>query len=340
MAESSLSIGKPELTQAIGHYLGHGSVIADWSTPQDTEIDRLLQSGVRRVYYPVSTDRSLIGYEWSFLRPTSTLYLGASGTDGVTSSSVLTSATYADWDTQGITTADTVTISDSTSDAATTGDYAITSVSGANITLTTDPGDATGITFLIKRSPANYNLPDDFGRTIGDLHFSSNEVRMPVRIIPVGKILDMRARSDESGAPYFAAVRPKTSTGSTGQRQEIIFYPEPDQAYTLYHNYEAYSGELTDALPYPLGGMQMSELYIESCLAVAEQRMNNEAGLHSQTYQILLADAITRDKNKSAHFHGNIGGAERDFGRDTLRWRRGRELYSGAYNITYGGNQL
>ena len=339
MAESSLSVGKPELTQAIGHFLGYGSVIADWAAAQVTEIDRILQSGVRRVYYPIGAHA---GYEWSFLRPTSIFYLGAIGTDGtIASSTTFDSATYTDWVAQGITTDDTLTISDSTDDDATVGDYAITTVAVGDITLTTSPAaTATGVTFLLKRSPADYDLPDDFGRLIGDMHYSADEARPAIVQIDVGKILQMRARYDQAGAPYFCAVRPKSSTGASGQRQEIIFYPKSDSAYTLSYNYEAYSGELTDSLPYPLGGMQMSELYIESCLSVAEQRVNDEIGLHTQVYQAFLSDAIARDGKKGAHFYGDMGGAERDFGRSMVARRRGRELFGDSYSISYNGNQI
>jgi len=340
LAESSLSLAFTELQQRVGFFLGYGSVVADWSAAQDAEIILNVQSGVRRVYYPMGVSADLLGYEWSWLRPTETLYLGASGTDGSIVTATFDSATYTDWVDQGITTADTVDITAIGSGSTTIGDYAIQSVATGAITLTSSPGDGTSLTFWVKRTPANYNLPDNFGRLIGDLHFAADDVRAPITLVRTGAILDMRARSDEKGTPYFAAVRPKSSTGSTGQRQEIIFYPEPDQAYTLSYNYEAYSGELTDALPYPLGGMQLSELYVESCLAAAEQRVNNEAGLHTQVYQAMLLDAVARDRKKGAHFYGHMGGRERDFGRDYRSWRRGRELSGGAYSITYDGSQL
>ncbi|MHC4891432.1 MAG: hypothetical protein ACYTEO_18415 [Planctomycetota bacterium] len=292
-----------------------------------------MQSGIRRVYYPVGLPDHLLGYEWSFLRPTSTLYVGASGTDGTTVSGEFDSATFTDWVAQGVTTDDTVTISDSTSDAATIGEYSI-SVVGATLTLASDPGDATGIEFLVGRDPCNYTLPDDLGRIVGNLHYAADEQRSSIQIVPLADILQLRARNDESDAPRYAATRPKSSDGSAGQRQEILFWPKANAYWPLSYAYEAYQGALSDANPYPLGGMQMTELYIESCLAVAEQRSNDEGGLHTQLYQSLLIDAVARDAKKGPSTFGHMGHKERLFERkmhgDT----------ASPYPITYKGNTI
>jgi len=73
MAESSLTLGFPELRQAIGFYLGYGSVIGDWTATQIAVIETIVQTGYRRVLYPPAIDASTVGYEWSFLRPSTTL---------------------------------------------------------------------------------------------------------------------------------------------------------------------------------------------------------------------------------------------------------------------------
>jgi len=256
MAESSLSVGLPELKQEVGYFLGHGRggvAFADWAarTPDPTdEVESVLQSGVRRVYYPMGAGA---GYEWSFLRPTTTLEI----TDG-------------------------------------TGDY---------------------------------DLPDDYGQLIGDLHYPADENRRAIVRVRLGAILEMRSRNDRSDYPAYAAIRSKASTGVTGQRSEILFWPEPSADKTLTYSYEAYSGALTDAAPYPLGGMYLAELYTESCLAVAEQRLNNEVGLHTQAYQVLLADAIARDRKKGARVFGQMGHREPTYERRCPR----------DFEITYGG---
>jgi len=260
MAESSLSVGFPDLQKEVGFLIGYGRTPEKWGATKEAEIDGVVQSGVRRVYYPPAVNADTLGYEWSWLRPTETL------------------------------------------------------------DITSDEGD--------------YDLPDDFGRLVGAIHYPADEHRDSIVIVSVGKLLAMRANSDRSGAPSFAAIRYKASTGAAGQRQEILFYPEPDADWTLSYEYEAYSGALSDDFPYPLGGMQLAELYIESCLAVAEQRINDESGKHTQQYQALLLDAIARDRKRGARLYGQMGHIESG----EPEFRRG---WTGSvYPLTYDGETI
>ena len=74
MAESGLTLGFPDFKQAVGRALDYGSTIADWSAAQVTEIERIVQSGVRRVHYPPLIP-GVLPHEWSWLRPSTTLTL-------------------------------------------------------------------------------------------------------------------------------------------------------------------------------------------------------------------------------------------------------------------------
>jgi hypothetical protein len=240
--------------------MGRGVDVA-WTAGQITEIDNIVQSGVRRVYYPPAISAQILGYEWSWLRPTSTLAISVAG-------------------------------------------------------------------------GYDYDLPDNFGRLIGALYYPAEEYRAAISVISVGKLLNLRAQSDETGAPVYAATRYKTSVGTTGQRQEILFFPTPDASWTLNYEYEAYSGTLTLTYPYPLGGMQLAELYIESCLAVAETRVNDEIGQHAQQFNALLVDAIARDRKRGAQNYGAMGNVEDR----TSEFHRG--WTGGVYPITYKGETI
>ena len=262
MAESTLSIGLPELREEVAYFLGYGRNSANWSEGRQAEIDTIIQSGVRRVYYPqpVIDQRNpatmeMLGYEWSWLRPTTTLEIEAAAAD--------------------------------------------------------------------------YDLPDDFGRLVGAFCYAEDKHLSPVRKTSVGRLLEMRAAASESGAPRYVAIRYKVEDRSSGQRQEALFYPTPDNDWTLHYEYEAYSGALSEDYPYPLGGMKLAELYIESCLAVAESRLTDEIGQHGAQYQLLLADAISRDKKNDAQNYGQMGHIDSA----TIQFRRG--LTGGSYPVTY-----
>ncbi len=343
MAESTSSLGWTDFKSEVGFYLGYGRTIASFTTPQEAEVELIVQAGIRRVYFPPATQGVQLGYEWSWLRPTTTINLGASGTDGaITGTTSFDSATFSDWTAQGITDDDYLDISSVTNGDTEVAEYSIASVAAGAITLdnpstrtgATVPANGTGLTFRLVRSPANYDLPDDVSRIVGSLHYASNEYRREVLIVPVGRLLEMRAGTSLTGYPEFAAIRYKTSDQTTGSRQEILFWPEPDAYKVLSYEYEVYQGVLTDGAPYPLGGMKMSELYVESCLAVAEQRANDNSGLHTNMFHMLLADAVSRDRSQSAQNFGQMGDTESSAHHG---FRRG--LVGTNYPITYKGER-
>ena len=39
----------------------------------------------------------------------------------------------------------------------------------------------------------------------------------------------------------------------------------------------------------------MAEVYLESCLSIAEQRLNDDAGIHTEKFKVLLQAAIAND---------------------------------------------
>lgn len=237
MAESTLSVSYDDLKNAVGIFLGYGADSADWTAAQLAEIDRYVQSGVRRVYFPPSAEGIEEGYSWSFLQPTGTL--------------------------------------------ATTAD------------------------------DSEQDLPDDFGRLIGDIAFEPELFAPTIVLVSIGKMLELRQGSESTGRPLYAAIRNKESDdGTIGQRKEIMWWPIPDATYTLYYQYEAFTGKLSDTNQYPLGGMRHSELYIESCLAVAEQQANDESGLHSSAFFRMLAAGISQDRKQGARFFGPMGSGD------------------------------
>jgi hypothetical protein len=319
MAEPGLSIGLPELREEVGFFLDYGRT--GHTDAQLAEIMGVIQSGVRRVYYPLPAGEATVGHEWSWLRPTTSLTLQQSIDGALTRGSF----TAGDKITQTDTDARATYVSDDGSEMTL---YGVSGVAdGTSTWYPSDDDDDTTNAWTPTEiaDTSQYDLPDDLGRIVGSISFSANEYRQSVTIVPIGQILEMRALNAFISSPRVAAIRYKPSDGTTGQRQEILFFPQPDQAYTMLYEYEAYNGKLSDENPYPLGGMQLAELYIESCLAVAESRLDEVIGNHTAQYQALLADAIARDGKRDARSYGQMGHVE-EYGD---YYRRGR--YGAAY---------
>ena len=154
-----------------------------------------------------------------------------------------------------------------------------------------------------------YTLPDGFGRIAGQIEVC-DDIGPTIPIIPYGEIMQMRTRGG-TGRPRFAAVAASQTFGTRGQAKKIFLYPTPDRDYTLNFVCDADTGKL-DATnrPFPLGGAMFAELVTESCLAVAEQRANDEEGLHTKKFAELLVSMIARDRKSSAQCFGDIGDPE------------------------------
>ena len=162
-------------------------------------------------------------------------------------------------------------------------------------------------------SQADNVLPDDFSRLMaGGLMFAADFGYTPVAAdVGAAKILTMRQTEDFEGLPTMAAVKVVAAAAGVGQRKTIMWYPTPDAAYTLAFRYEAYAEQLTAEQPYPLGGMKHADCVAESCLAVAEQRANDEAGLHTARFEAMLVACMVRDKREGATNFGQTGRTRR-----------------------------
>jgi hypothetical protein len=164
-------------------------------------------------------------------------------------------------------------------------------------------------TLSVTAADATVDLPDDLGRIVGDLHYAAGVYSVPVVLVSDSRMQALMQKSIDQGRPAYAAVSHKVSDGSNGQRQEITLWPIPDATYTLTYRYEAYSGKISESRPFPLGGMKHSELIVESCLAIAEQRANDEKGLHYERFVSMLVSAMAQDKKNGARFFGHMGGS-------------------------------
>ena len=142
----------------------------------------------------------------------------------------------------------------------------------------------------------DFDLPDTFGSLDGDYFwYEAGTGWAPVPVVGVGQILTARSRSVQSGEPRIAAIRPKLSTGSTPQRFELLVYPKNSTERDWAYSYNVQVDKLVTT-EHPVGGLEHNETILESCLAVAEGRSNNEAAVHQDSFMRLLAASIVRDQ--------------------------------------------
>ena len=178
---------------------------------------------------------------------------------------------------------------------------------------------------------AVYRMPDGFGRVAGTIGFGGEDMHIPpVGIVPLSTVEGL-LRSGKAGAPRVAAFVPRQSFGEHGQYVEMRVFPVPDRVYVLRFRGDSDTGRISEERPFPLGGHMFSELVIESCLAVAEQRSNDESGLHTQLFNELLVSMIAKDRKSSAAVFGQMGDMP------DIPPPHGKPFVMGGMKITYRG---
>ncbi len=145
------------------------------------------------------------------------------------------------------------------------------------------------------------NLPDDFGGFEGQLTMLTNTSTAQPWYIQwknEGSIRELYAVTPQmSGPPMFACQSPmKGTTGTAGQRWFLLIFPTADQDYTLQFQYWINPDYLTGALPFAYGGAQHSETILESCLAVAEVRLDDAMSVHTQKFRERLQASVSVDR--------------------------------------------
>src|SRR5690606_39196064 len=150
-------------------------------------------------------------------------------------------------------------------------------------------------TLTTAASTASYDLPDGAGYIEGPLFFPSESGYPEIRTVDAETVHRHWQESMTGGVPMIAALQPKTSAGTAGQKNEIIFWPVPDAEYVLTYKYRILPDALADAAQYALGGSAHSQTIRAACLAEAEMRDNDTIGMYTADYTRLLEQSIAYD---------------------------------------------
>lgn len=142
-----------------------------------------------------------------------------------------------------------------------------------------------------------YDLPEDFAAFTNDcLYYGPDSHHTKLTRRSEGAVLNLLANAHISGDPVYYAVRTKGTLTSGRAQHEILLYPSPDEATEFTFRYMQIPPALTESDPYPLGGEVHSETILAACLAAAEQKIEDVAGLHTANFQRLLAGSIALDR--------------------------------------------
>lgn len=145
----------------------------------------------------------------------------------------------------------------------------------------------------------SYQLPAEFGGMTGPITFITDDNRWTTLIERDENFIRqarMRDQNNITSYPLNYAIRPYDSDGSDGQRWELMLWPKPDKVYTLQYRYHAYQDRLSVDNPWPLGGSAHGETILQSCLQIAEQRLENSSGVQRDKFMERLAASVSHDR--------------------------------------------
>lgn len=195
-------------------------------------------------------------------------------------------------------------------------------------------------TLTLLGGTSSVDLPDDFGGIEGKVvvRASSQTIGYPVSVFNEGFLQEYINRfPSTTGIPCRCAIAPqKGTTAQRSPRAKLLFHPIPDADYTLTLQYYLIPEALTSANPWAYGGAMHAETIIESCIAVAELRLNDTIGVHDAAFKQRLSASMAMDRRLKAQDLGYAGDTsdERVIGR---RYGAEQHYYSGT--VLYNGGE-
>lgn len=188
-------------------------------------------------------------------------------------------------------------------------------------------------TLVIPSGVSVQKLPDDFGGIEGEINIQTpSQVYHPLRVMGEGYISSQHAYApDTTGVIQYVSVRPvKMQPDRKSPGHELYFWPTTDQSYTIRFQYYILPDYLTGNSPYAYGGAAHAETILESCLAIAEQRLDDSSTVHSAKFMERLTASVSVDRRLKPQLIGYNGDRS-----DGVKFR-GYNRY-GARTITYNG---
>jgi len=167
------------------------------------------------------------------------------------------------------------------------------------IELTFDPTGKSDRT--VNGDPSRYWMPHWFsGIVYQDLYYDQDGPRTNVVQVNAARIMQLSSSvSRAQGDPYFFAVRPldyETSRQYGGSKYELIFYPEPEQDFTVRGVARRMPYQLKDLDERPIHNAEHDIAALAAVIAYARKHSEGVPADNDPDYMRLLQHAIRMDQ--------------------------------------------
>lgn len=271
------------LKERVGHYLF--GIREAFSVDQLSDIDDCIADGLRRVY---------AAHDWSFFSPEVDVTTTAPYATGIVTVSAgvvtLTGGTLPAWAADGVLYVkgrSYAVVSRTSGTAMTIGDTSLTI--------------ASGVAYQLGRP--EIPMPAEFDSVTNDselAYYPDNNACYP-SVMQRGDqaIRRLEQVGREFDRPVYYSVRNVLFDPAVGSRRVLVFFPTPDQAYTMRVPMLLRPVMLTSNSQQPVGGEVLSQVIIEACLASAETNFEERENVHHRKFMELLPLAIRADQERS-----------------------------------------
>ena len=318
MPEATSALTFADLILEVAHKGGHGSYGLDGAgalaVPEDAHdlafCKRMVDHAIRMFINDAPHPNG-----WRWLRPTASITIW--GNQNATASKTVTSGGMVN----GVTTL--VANVDSFYETMELHDIDLTDIGSFEIRRYVSPttievvGDATSAaaTQWAIVADGNYTLPPTFGgQYIGEITYAA-DTNQGISLKWRDEVTIRQWRedvTDETGDPYWAAVRPMTR-GQPRRRWELLLYPKPDEVMGIEFPYILHFDRLVDLDEVPPAPIGHDEAIKAACRAMVEKDQDGVPGPEWEYYrQIALpnshrVDALSAPKRLG--YFGNPSGA-------------------------------
>lgn len=279
----------------------------------DSEVDIVMNRGLRQFYTPEPLPGERNTHRWSFLKTEETLT-----THAATSTATVTipsnDTDRVNFTSGSLLTTDTLSVSHlSLVNSGTTTKHLVGNVADST---TLDLAEAAGFTGSGISCTVHYNgtyaLPATFAGIEGtiayDSFFGTDPQRsdMTIEVTDITRLRDkFQYLDDRDDKPLAAAVFTTGATGTAGTSHRIQIYPIPDAAYRLRYVQINEPTSIASGQT-PLGGELHGETILASCLAIAEQKIfPNSPHRYRENYINRLRASVELDRQ--AYNTENLG---------------------------------
>lgn len=152
-------------------------------------------------------------------------------------------------------------------------------------------------TLALSNTDFDYDLPDDFGALVPNTFaFQDGDDKRRLRQVDPETLRAAQSKDQQSGTPFYYALRAKDHTPTTGQLWEVLFYPTPDGSMTATYRYVVAPDVMTSTNKYPYGGTLHSNTFLTAVLSVAEERQDDNPGEMYKSFLGNLAASVRIDR--------------------------------------------